>query len=92
MISKILENCNRVFIIGYYLADNTMSVNELSERNSGFIGKMFLKRDKVQLPEQATYTSKPPLCYEPQHMFVGAQLIINGFHFILIDEIGRAHV
>lgn len=45
----------------------------------------FFTRDKVQMPGQGTFTSKPPLCYTPQHMFVGATLIINGFHFILIN-------
>lgn len=46
---------------------------------------MFLKRSQVKLPGQKVFTSKPPLCYNAQHMFIGAHLIINSFHFILTD-------
>lgn len=36
MISNILENGERVFIITYYLSDDTISIYELGMRNSGF--------------------------------------------------------
>lgn len=37
------------------------------------------------MPGQAKFTSEPPRCYTPQHMYVGATLIINSYHFVLID-------
>ncbi|CAH1962004.1 unnamed protein product [Acanthoscelides obtectus] len=46
---------------------------------------MFLAREKVKLPGQKMFTSKPPECYTAQHMFIGATLIINGFEFVLTD-------
>lgn len=36
MISNITENGERVFIITYYLSDDTISIYELGMRNSGF--------------------------------------------------------
>lgn len=36
MISDIVENCERTFIITYYLSDDTISVYEIAGRNSGF--------------------------------------------------------
>ncbi|KAH1014075.1 hypothetical protein HUJ04_002970 [Dendroctonus ponderosae] len=49
--------------------------------------KKFLSYDRaeVQLPGQKIFTSKPPLSYTPQHMFIGATLIINGFKFVLVE-------
>ncbi|XP_074032977.1 EF-hand domain containing 1.2 [Leptinotarsa decemlineata] len=85
MKSKIPENCSRIFIIRYYLSDDTMAIFEVAKRNSGFATSNFLARGKIILPEQKVFTSKPPLCYTPQHMFIGATLIINGFEFILLD-------
>ncbi|KAI4467069.1 ef-hand domain c-terminal containing protein [Holotrichia oblita] len=85
MVSRIPENCSRVFVISYYLSDDTISVYEIAKRNSGFASSNFFSRDKVKLPGQPVYSSKPPKCYTAQHMFVGAQLIINSFHFIMID-------
>ncbi|KAJ8920607.1 hypothetical protein NQ315_004746 [Exocentrus adspersus] len=85
MKSKIPENCSRIFIISYYLNDDTMSVFETGRRNSGFQSSMFFGRNQVLLPGQNLYTSKPPLYYTPQHMFIGATLIINNFEFVLID-------
>lgn len=45
----------------------------------------FFTRQEVQMPGQGIYTSKPPMCYKPQHMFVGATLVINSYNFILIN-------
>ncbi|CAH1962003.1 unnamed protein product [Acanthoscelides obtectus] len=83
--SKIPENCDRIFIISYYLAEDTISVYEVGRGNSGFKSSMFLAREKVKLPGQKMFTSKPPECYTAQHMFIGATLIINGFEFVLTD-------
>lgn len=85
MISKIPENCSRNFIISYYLADDSLAVYEVARRNSGFASKQFFARGPVNLPNQATFTSKPPEIYKPQHMFVGACLTINSFRFVLVD-------
>lgn len=36
MLSDVLENNERIFLITYYLSDDTISVYEVSGRNSGF--------------------------------------------------------
>lgn len=82
MMSKIQENLRRVFIICYYLGDNTIQVIELGDKHSG---SSFLKRGLIQMPGQETFTSKPPDYYQPYHMFVGATLNINEFIFVLTD-------
>ncbi|XP_050307096.1 EF-hand domain-containing family member C2-like [Anthonomus grandis grandis] len=85
MISKTPENCTRNFIISYNLTDDTIAVFEVAQRNSGFTTSCFAARSAVQLPGQKIFTSKPPLTYTIQHMFIGATLIINGFEFVLVD-------
>lgn len=54
-------------------------------RYTGFNTSTFAARSQVQLPGQKIYSSKPPVCYTPQHMFIGATLFINGFKFVLTD-------
>ncbi|CAH1368316.1 hypothetical protein MTP99_009686 [Tenebrio molitor] len=86
MISKIPENCTRQFVISYYLADDTIAVFEHGVRNSGFDTKQFFARRAVALPGQEVFTSKPPITYTSQDMYVGATLIINSFKFQLINS------
>ncbi|CAG9766108.1 unnamed protein product [Ceutorhynchus assimilis] len=85
MISKVPENCSRKFIISFYLTDDTLAVFEIGQTNSGFTTSTFSKRASVQLAGQKIFASKPPLCYTPLHMFIGATLSINGFTFVLTD-------
>ncbi|XP_019871659.1 EF-hand domain-containing family member C2-like [Aethina tumida] len=85
LVSKIPEYCSRIFIVSYFLSDDTIKVSEIARANSGFKTSCFFSRRPVKLPGQRVYTSEPPLKYTPQHMFVGATLIINGFQFVLIN-------
>lgn len=52
---------------------------------AGFDTKEFFARRAVALPNQETFTPKPPITYLSQDMYVGATLIINSFIFQLID-------
>ncbi|KAK4880112.1 hypothetical protein RN001_008258 [Aquatica leii] len=85
MISKVPDNCSRIFVISYFLNNDTISVFELARNNSGFKSSSFFKRAEIPLPGQAVFSSKPPECYRIQHIFVGATMIINNFEFVLID-------
>ncbi|XP_066140061.1 EF-hand domain-containing family member C2-like [Euwallacea fornicatus] len=85
MISTISENCSRCFVISYFLVDDTISVFEIGQRNSGFNTSTFAAKKQVKLPDQESSSSTPPLYYTPQHMFIGATLIINEFKFVLVD-------
>lgn len=88
MVSKIKENSQRVFIISYYLSDNTIQIYELAERNSGFQNGEFIKRSKILLPNQNLYSSARPKCYRPYHFFIGATLNLRDyiFHIVSADE------
>ncbi|XP_017782894.1 PREDICTED: EF-hand domain-containing family member C2-like [Nicrophorus vespilloides] len=86
MVSRNENNCQRKFIICYFLSDDTIQVFEVARENSGFgPAKCFFSRQEVLMPGQEMFTSKRPQCYKPQHLFVGAQLVINSFHFILVN-------
>ncbi|XP_031332726.1 EF-hand domain-containing family member C2-like isoform X2 [Photinus pyralis] len=85
LISSIDENCGRIFVISYFLSNDTIAVFELARANSGFKTSPFFKRGEIKLPGQAVFTSKPPECYRTQHIFVGATLVINSFKFVLVD-------
>lgn len=49
------------------------------------LGASFMTRGALKLPGQEVYTSEPPDYYEPHHMFIGASVNFNGFHFVLTD-------
>lgn len=83
MISNFPENNERIFIITYYLSDDTISVYELAVRNSGFQGGDFFKRAKFILPKQNILTSHRPIPYAPQHFYIGATVLLNDFKFYI---------
>ncbi|XP_049854500.1 EF-hand domain-containing family member C2-like isoform X1 [Schistocerca gregaria] len=82
MISKIPENRGRIFIISYFLSDDTMSVFEAQQ--TGFKGGMFYARDKMYKPGQDFFTNKEPDAYTTQDLFVGNVLNIHEFLFRLV--------
>ena len=48
---------DRLFIIAYFLSDDTVLVFEPPQRNSGIIGGKFLERRKVKKPDGVTHYS-----------------------------------
>ncbi|KAK2575490.1 hypothetical protein KPH14_011217 [Odynerus spinipes] len=85
MISNIPENMDRHFIVRVYLIDDSISIFELTKRNSGFRRCLFLKKMPVMLPGQNVFVSKKPGYYKPEHFYIGARLNIHGFHFLIIS-------
>ncbi|KAJ4428509.1 hypothetical protein ANN_24551 [Periplaneta americana] len=85
MISKNPANKDRLFIISYYLCDDTISVFENARHNTGFIGGEFIKRTKIEKPGQDIYTSEPPKCYTQDDFYVGNILNLYGFEFLLVE-------
>jgi len=69
---------DRRFVITFYMANDSISVFERPERNSGFNGGKFLERDWLKNPETGAY-------YQPSDFFVGARIILNHFDFEIID-------
>lgn len=84
MLSKKKSFKNWIFEIFYWICSKFLLCT-ISIISLGFSASTFTSRAEVQLPGQKIFTSKPPLCYTPQHMFIGATLIINGFKFVLVE-------
>lgn len=83
MISIIRENCERSFVISYYLADDTIQIYEVARRNSGFLGGEFLKRARVALPGQEKFSSARPEYYHAKDFYIGARLSLKDHIFYI---------
>lgn len=69
---------DRQFVLSYFMNDDTISVFEPPIRNSGMIGGKFLERGikyKTGTEEQYTY----------KDLYVGAEIVINNFNFLLAN-------
>lgn len=77
-LSPKAEDANRQFIITFYLNNDTLSVFEKFERNSGFIGGKFLERTRLKNPDTATY-------YKAADFAVGQILTINQYKYKLVE-------
>ncbi|XP_012693028.1 EF-hand domain-containing family member C2 isoform X2 [Clupea harengus] len=75
----------RVFIICFYLSDDTIAVFEPTQRNSGVIGGKFLERSRVKKPGQELFKSEKSEWFTVQDLYVGAQLLLNKQSFKLVD-------
>ncbi|CAN0301699.1 unnamed protein product, partial [Ectocarpus fasciculatus] len=65
----------RKFVITFYVDDNTLKILEPPQRNSGYVGGMFLSRQKVKTPD-GTYFS--------EDMFgVGKTITVASHKFLL---------
>lgn len=81
MISDVKENNERLFVISYYLHDDTISVYELSCRNFGFTGGKFLGKSKMFIPGQKKFTSERPIAYKSQDFYLGAVVCLSDYIF-----------
>jgi len=72
------EDRERVFIVSYYLADDTMSVYEPPARNSGFMGGKFMERCQPKNPQ----TNE---AYIAKDLSVGSVMTFRHHDFVLIE-------
>jgi len=72
------EDRERLFIISYYLADDTIGVYEPPARNSGFMGGKFMERCRSKNPGTDMF-------YKPTDMHVGAVMEFRRHQFVLIE-------
>ena len=69
---------DRQFVLSYFMNDDTISVFEPPIRNSGMIGGKFLERGiKYKQGTEERYSYKD--------LYVGAEIIINNFNFMLAN-------
>ncbi|KAG8508031.1 EF-hand domain-containing family member C2 [Galemys pyrenaicus] len=85
LITHKCADVDRMFIISYFLSDDTMSVFEPIERNSGYTGGMFLKRIRVKRPGQEVFKSELSEYIQAEELYVGAKVNVNGYLFLLLN-------
>ncbi|XP_004932171.1 EF-hand domain-containing family member C2-like [Bombyx mandarina] len=85
LITDNPEDERRYFIVKYFLCDDTIGIFELGERNSGFKGGKFFRRDKMYLPDVEFFVPNEPPAYTDKDMWVGNELVINKHRFRLIS-------
>lgn len=77
--TKVPEDVDRRFIISFYLADDTISIFEPAQKNSGIIEGPFLERRKYKnVDKQMQFVT-------PTDMPVGGDIKINGYNFHILD-------
>ncbi|NXL06265.1 EFHC2 protein, partial [Mesembrinibis cayennensis] len=76
---------DRKFIISYFLSDDTISVFEHIQRNTGIRGGKFLERGRIKKPGQELFKSEPSEYFKAQDLFVGARVCFHGHNFLLVD-------
>ncbi|XP_058438472.1 EF-hand domain-containing family member C2 isoform X1 [Marmota monax] len=85
LITDKCADVDRMFVISYFLSDDTLSVFEPIERNSGLTGGMFLKRIRVKRPGQEIFKSELSEYIKSEELYVGAKLNVNGYLFLLLN-------
>lgn len=80
--TRVPEDVDRRFIISFYLADDTISIYEPAQKNSGIIPGKFLHRRKYRNVDKVDRN----IC--PSDLAVGGDCKINGqsFHILSMDE------
>lgn len=78
-------NKDRKFLIAYFLSDDTISVFEPPQRNTGIIGGKFLERGRIKKPGQELYKSELSEYYGAKDLYVGAKVCFHGHVLLLVD-------
>ena len=74
------EDVDRRFIISFYLADDTISIFEPAQKNSGIIEGPFLERRKYK------NVDKNNEFITPSELPVGGDIKINGYNFHILGS------
>ncbi|KAL2768831.1 EF-hand domain-containing family member C2 [Daubentonia madagascariensis] len=85
LITDKCADVDRLFVISYFLSDDTMSVFEPIEKNSGITGGKFLKRSRVKRPGQEVFKSELSEYVKAEELYVGATINVNGYLFLLLN-------
>ena len=71
------EDANRMFIITYFLNDDSLQIYEPNNKNSGFWTGKFLER--------GSYKTGSGDVVKPEHIIVGQDIKINGYCYHITD-------
>ena len=82
------EDVDRKFIISFYLSDDTVSIYEPAQKNSGIVEGKFLERGKYK------NVDKHMALITPTDLPLGGDVKINGysFHILSCDEYTKAYL
>uniref|UniRef100_A0A672ICX8 EF-hand domain (C-terminal) containing 2 n=1 Tax=Salarias fasciatus TaxID=181472 RepID=A0A672ICX8_SALFA len=75
----------RLFHVSYHLCDDTISVFERPQKNSGVIGGKFLLRCRVKKPGQDLFKSELSEYFTAPDLYVGATLCLGGRSFRILE-------
>jgi hypothetical protein len=78
MITRNAVDATRLFIVTFYLSDDTVQIYEPPVRNSGIIGGKFLQRMRVKNPETGDY-------FRASDFEVGRIVLLNRQRFQLLE-------
>ncbi|KAJ8004685.1 hypothetical protein DPEC_G00138880 [Dallia pectoralis] len=85
MVTNSPIDSERLFIISFFLSDDTVSVFEPPQRNTGVLGGRFLERGRVKKPGQELFKSDLSEYVSAQDLYVGARISLNNQVFQLVD-------
>ncbi|XP_008058494.1 EF-hand domain-containing family member C2 [Carlito syrichta] len=85
LVTDKYADVDRMFVISYFLSDDTISVFEPIEHNSGIAGGMFLKRTRVKKPGQEVFKSELSEYIKVEELYIGTQVNVNGYLFRLLN-------
>ncbi|XP_055123818.1 EF-hand domain-containing family member C2 isoform X2 [Symphalangus syndactylus] len=71
LVTDKCVDLDRMFVVSYYLSDDTISVFEPIQRNSGIAGGMFLKRSRVKKPGQEVFKSELSEYIKAEELYIG---------------------
>jgi Ca2+-binding EF-hand superfamily protein len=78
---------DRRFTVFFHLSDDTITIFEPPQRNSGIIGGKFMERGRIAKPRESAGGDEgsPSQYYLSGDLWVGAQVDFNSHRFVLID-------
>lgn len=77
--TQVPEDVDRRFIISYYLADDTISIFEPAQKNSGIVEGKFLERNKYK----NRWNSEKFIT--PSDIAIGGDILINSYSFHILS-------
>ena len=86
--TKVPEDLDRRFIISFYLADDTISIFEPAQKNSGIIEGPFLERKKYKnIDSNMEFIT-------PSDLGIGKDIKINGFTYTILgcDDFSKKYL
>ena len=86
--TRVPEDIERRFIISFYLSDDTLSIFEPAQKNSGILEGPFLERKKYKnIDNEMKFIT-------PSDLLIGGDIKINGYNYHILgaDDYSRSYL